>query len=100
MAEDELPIKTYSLCEVAAMVLPPDMKQPTRWLEERLRRGEISGYKIGRTWRMTLGDVHALIAQNRPASTPLVTSRADAWTLTPTSRQRTSAEARRRAQQD
>lgn len=59
------PIRTYSLDEVAAMVLPPDLKCPRRWLAERLNQGEIQGYKVGRTWRMTHEDVEDLIAQRR-----------------------------------
>jgi hypothetical protein len=54
-------IKTYSLAEVAAMVLPPELKCGTRWLAERLNRNEIHGYKVGRAWRMTEADVMALI---------------------------------------
>lgn len=58
-------IRTYSLDEVAAMVLPPEMKWPRRWLAERLNSGEIQGYKVGRTWRMTRDDVEELIDKRR-----------------------------------
>ncbi|OBJ49551.1 hypothetical protein [Mycobacterium sp. 1423905.2] len=54
-------IKTYSLDEVAAMVLPPEWTGGRRWLAYRLNRGEIGGYKLGRTWRMTHADVVDLI---------------------------------------
>jgi hypothetical protein len=53
-------MRTYSLAEVAAAVLPPEMKNPQLWLVRRLRRGEIQGYKAGRYWRMTAHDVEAL----------------------------------------
>ena len=52
--------KTFSLEEVAEMVLP-ELKSGRRWLAERLNRGEIRGYKIGRTWRMTAEHVADLI---------------------------------------
>jgi hypothetical protein len=39
----ESSIKTYSLDEVAAMVLPSEMKNGPRWLAERLNRGDLSG---------------------------------------------------------
>ena len=44
---DESSIKTYSLDEVAAMVLPSEMKNGPRWLAERLNRGDLSGYTCG-----------------------------------------------------
>lgn len=63
--DSSAPIKTYSLDEVAAMVLPPDMKSPRRWLMVRLNEGKIRGYRLGRTWRMTRDDVEDLIARHR-----------------------------------
>jgi hypothetical protein len=45
MTDDKLDIKTYSLAEVAEMVLPPDMTNGVRWLSHRLNRGELSGYQ-------------------------------------------------------
>lgn len=45
-------MKTYSLAEVAEIALPDDMKDPERWLRERLNRGELKGYRAGRKWRM------------------------------------------------
>ena len=65
MTDDELDIKTYSLAEVAEMVLPPDMTNGVRWLSHRLNRGELSGYRVGRTWRMTRADVEGLIERHR-----------------------------------
>lgn len=53
--------RTYSLSEVAEMVLPPDWKQPELWLMRRLRAKEITGYKVGHSWRMRQSDVDALI---------------------------------------
>lgn len=58
-------MRTYSLTEVAEMALPPEMRNPERWLAERLRDGRISGYRIGRIWRMTQTDVDELINQHR-----------------------------------
>jgi hypothetical protein len=49
MTDDKLDIKTYSLAEVAEMVLPPDMTNGVRWLSHRLNRGELSGYRVGRS---------------------------------------------------
>lgn len=65
------PIKTYSLEEVAAMVLPPELKSPVRWLSARLTNGTIAGYRIGRTWRMTREDVEDLITRHRNNARPI-----------------------------
>ncbi|UVO12850.1 hypothetical protein NM962_01375 [Mycobacterium sp. SVM_VP21] len=46
-------MKTYSLAEVAEMILPPEYKCPELWLVRRLNRGQIKGYRVGKTWRMT-----------------------------------------------
>lgn len=59
------PFKTYSLAEVAGMVLPPDLNDPEGWLARYLRAGKIGGYKIGRRWRMTHQDVEDLITSCR-----------------------------------
>lgn len=56
-------MKTYSLPEVAEMALPADWKRPVLWLQRRLRRGELGGYKVGHDWRMTASDVDAMIAR-------------------------------------
>jgi len=37
-----------TLDEVAAMVVPPEMKNGVRWLALRLTRGELSGCRVGR----------------------------------------------------
>jgi hypothetical protein len=70
MPDNEPDIKTYSLAEVAEMVLPPDITNGVRWLAHRLNRGEVTGYRVGRTWRMTRGGVEDLIERlrNRPLS--------------------------------
>lgn len=65
------------------MVLPAEWKDAERWLQRRLRRGEIPGYKVGPVWRMTKADVEALIARYRnntnvsadPAPRPLPSTR-------------------------
>jgi hypothetical protein len=43
MNHDELDIKTYSLAEVAEMVLPPDMTNGVRWLSNRLNVARYRG---------------------------------------------------------
>jgi hypothetical protein len=64
MADEEPDIRTYSLPEVAKMILP-DMTSGVRWLSNRLNRGELSGYRVGRTWRMTREDVADMIERHR-----------------------------------
>jgi hypothetical protein len=54
-------MKTYSLSEVAGMVLPAEWRDAERWLARRLNRGEIAGYRVGRVWRMTQAQVDDLI---------------------------------------
>lgn len=54
--------RTYSLAEVAAAYLPPEWNG-VLWLSRRLNRGEISGYRVGRIWRMTDDDVAAFVAK-------------------------------------
>jgi hypothetical protein len=91
MADEELDIRTYSLPEVAKMILP-DMTSGVRWLSNRLNRGELSGYRVGRTWRMTREDVEDMIELHRNRPFPRVdaqASRSDLPSgLTPTSRRR------------
>lgn len=73
------------------MVLP-DMTQGVRWLAQRLNRGELSGYRVGRTWRMTHRDIGDLIERhrNRPVQRVDVLARNGDFRggLTPTSRRR------------
>jgi hypothetical protein len=92
MHDDALEIKTYSLGEVAETVLPPDMTNRVRWLSHRLNRGQLSGYRVGRSWRMTCADVEDLIERHRNRAIPqddVPAPRADGPTgLTPTSRRR------------
>lgn len=54
-------MKTYSLAEVAAQVLPSEWSDSERWLARRLNRGEILGYRVGRVWRMTEHHVEDLV---------------------------------------
>jgi hypothetical protein len=56
MDDNDAEFKTYSLAEVAELILP-DMADGVRWLSRRLNNGELSGYRVGRTWRMTREDV-------------------------------------------
>lgn len=90
MDDNDAEYKTYSLAEVAEMILP-DMADGVRWLSRRLNRGELSGYRVGRTWRMTREDVVDLIERhrNRPiARNDVEVPRTKFSGLTPTSRRR------------
>lgn len=72
------------------MALPREWKNPELWLMRRLRRGEITGYKVGHSWRMTQADVDDLIGRHR--NTPSETQSQPASTvadgLTPRARRR------------
>lgn len=57
---------TYSLSQAAALICGSDSMAKVQWLAIRLRRGEILGYKAGRSWRMTQADVDAAIETLRP----------------------------------
>lgn len=70
MSDDVPVVKTYSLAEVAKVVLPPEITDGVRWLSRRLNCGELSGYRVGRTWRMTREDVEDLIEQHREHRVP------------------------------
>jgi hypothetical protein len=84
-------IKTYWLAEVADMVLP-DMTRGVRWRSQRLNRSELPGYRVGRSWRMTHGDVEDLIERYRNSPSPSDDQPAERAEfpsgLTPTSRRR------------
>ncbi len=55
-------MRTYTLAEVAAQHVPADIKNPIRFLRERLNRGEISGKRITRgVWVMTDADIEKWI---------------------------------------
>ncbi|OBI97968.1 hypothetical protein [Mycobacterium sp. 1465703.0] len=54
-------MRTFSLAEVAEQVLPAEWTDGERWLARRLNRGQISGYRVGRIWRMTEAQVEDLI---------------------------------------
>lgn len=53
--------RTYSLSEVSAVYLPAEWTDAERWLRRRLNRGEISGYRVGRVWRMRQQDVDDMV---------------------------------------
>ncbi len=55
-------MRTYSLSEVADMVLPEEWVGGERWLVRKLARGEIRGYRLNhRVWRMTEQHITELI---------------------------------------
>lgn len=62
-------MKTFSLAEVAAQVLPSDWTDAERWLRRRLNRGEIRGYRVSRRWRMTEAQVAELVDKFTNAET-------------------------------
>lgn len=64
-ADVRVGVITYSLAEVAAAYLPAEWADGERWLRRHLNRGEISGYRVGRTWRMTEDDVAHFIDSRR-----------------------------------
>lgn len=60
------PIKTYSLEEVVALIMPnDDPKNSVRWLTDQIRAGNASAYNVRRRWRMTHQDVEDLIERRR-----------------------------------
>ena len=46
-------MKTYSLAEVIHILGLDELKNPERWLRERLNNGTLRGSRIGRGWVMT-----------------------------------------------
>ncbi|MGB3485251.1 MAG: DNA-binding protein [Mycobacterium sp.] len=64
--------RSYSLEEVAAAQLPDSWTDGVRWLARRLNRGELSGFRVGRVWRMTDGDVDFLIEKHRNLDRPAI----------------------------
>ena len=65
-------MSTHSLAEVAALHVPPEIKNPIRWLRERLNRKEIPGKQLTRgVWVMTDADIEKWI--NTRAETPTAT---------------------------
>lgn len=73
--------RTYSLAEVAAAYLPPEWVGAQRWLRDRLNRGEISGYRVGRVWRMTEDDVADFITSRRNTTVEAPTRQAPAVSI-------------------
>ncbi|WP_100484572.1 helix-turn-helix domain-containing protein [Mycobacteroides abscessus] len=65
-------VETFSLAEVSDAALPKHWKHPERWLRERLNRGEIAGYRVGRDWRLTREQLDALIAKYTNVAAPVV----------------------------
>ncbi|TDO18179.1 hypothetical protein EV580_1363 [Mycobacterium sp. BK086] len=59
--------RSHSLEEVAAAHLPPEWTDSVRWLRRRLNSGELTGFKVGRSWRMTDEDVENLTRRWRNA---------------------------------
>jgi hypothetical protein len=47
-------VKRFPLTQVAAEDVPDDIKNPKRWLMERLRDDRLQGYKFGNRWYMTM----------------------------------------------
>jgi len=85
-----LRFKTYSLVEVAEMIVR-DMADGVRWFSRRVNRGELSGYRVGRTWRMTREDVADPIERHRNPSiarNDVKVPRTEFSGVTPTSRRR------------
>lgn len=88
MDNSDADFKTYSLAEVAEIIMP-NMADGVRWLSRRLNRGELSGYRVGRAWRMTREDVADLIERHRStAHHDVEVPRTEFSGLTPTSRRR------------
>lgn len=88
-------MKTYTLAEVAAAHVPPEIKNPIRWLRERLNRGEIPGKRLTRgVWVMTDAHIDAWLSgpnvvERVPDSVESVVSIADG--LSQRARRRVSA---------
>ena len=61
--------QSFSLAEVAAAYLPDEWSDSVRWLSRRLNRGEISGYRVGRVWRMRQSDIDAMLTKFSNATT-------------------------------
>jgi len=64
-------MSNYSLEKSAALICGADdngdpLPGKTVWVMLRLRRGEFTGYKAGRQWRMTQDDIDAAIESLRP----------------------------------
>jgi hypothetical protein len=65
-------VTTFSLPEATLQITGSDSPSKQQWVMRRLRRGEFCGYKSGRVWRMTEGDVAAAIEVLRPRIVPSV----------------------------
>lgn len=62
-------IRSYSLAEVAEMVLPAEWTDGERWLARRIAAGKIPGYRLNRcTFRMTEEQLQEFVATYSPRS--------------------------------
>lgn len=64
--------RSYSVEEVAAAHLPAEWTDSARWLRRRLNWGELTGFRVGKVWRMTDEDVEFLIAKHRNITRPAI----------------------------
>ena len=55
------PRTTYSLAQAADEICGDSLREPVRWLRQRIRAGEIRAYQVGRRWRMRREDIDAAI---------------------------------------
>ncbi len=60
MSDDD--ITTFSLAEIAAKLCGDSMARPERWVLRRIRSGEFSALKVGRSYRMTPAQLKAALA--------------------------------------
>lgn len=64
-------MNSHSIEQAAIIIVGADqdgkpLPGAVAWVERRLRRGEFSGYKAARRWRMTDADIAAAIESLRP----------------------------------
>lgn len=57
---------THSLEQAAAIIVGDSTPTSVTWVARRLCRGDFTGYKAGRKWRMTDADIDAAIESLRP----------------------------------
>lgn len=60
---------SHSLAEVAAIYIP-ELKLGTLWLHRRIKSGEIPGYRVGRTYRMTDEHINQWMTAPQRNTTP------------------------------
>jgi hypothetical protein len=49
----KVPVRTYSLKEIATQICGDDLKGPERWVLRRIYAGKFRAIKVGRSYRMT-----------------------------------------------